>query len=203
GISIFGTSGLFEPMSRQALVDTIRAEASIRRCSGAKNMLLTLGNYSESFVQEEMPFPLEKSIKCSNFIGDSLDIALENGFEGVLLVGHIGKMVKLGAGIMNTHSEFADGRIDVLVTCGVLADMDVEVLKKIPLCATADSALDLFREVGKMEKILEILAKKVDYYLNARVKGEIKVGAVIFSYKHKFAVKTKFADDLIKKISEE
>lgn len=203
GISIIGTTGIVEPMSSRALVDTIRAEANVRRLSGEKNMLLTLGNYGDSFVQKSMPFPLEKSVKCSNFIGDALEIALENDFESVLIVGHIGKMVKLGAGIMNTHSAFADGRMDVLVTCGVLADVDIEVLKKIPSCATADSALDLFREVGKMEKVLEILAEKVDYYLNAKVKGEIKTGAVIFSYQHGFAVKTKSADDLIKKISEE
>lgn len=71
-----------------------------------------------------------QSVICSNFIGEAIDIALELGFESVLILGHIGKIVKLGAGIMNTHSAQADGRRDVLTTCGVLAGADLDILKK-------------------------------------------------------------------------
>ncbi len=203
GISIIGTTGIVEPMSNSALIETIRTEARVRRSIGDKNMLLTLGNYSDSFVQSEMPFSLDRSIKCSNFIGDAIDIGLETGFESILIIGHIGKMVKLGAGIMNTHSACADGRMDVLVTCGVLADVETDVLKKIPSCVTVDSALDIFRQAGVLEKVLDVLTDRVEYYLNAKVKNEIKTAAVIFSYQHNITVKTSKADILIRAISEE
>ncbi|MDE5772527.1 MAG: cobalt-precorrin-5B (C(1))-methyltransferase CbiD [Ruminococcus sp.] len=203
GISIIGTNGIVEPMSNTALIETIRTEAKVRRLAGDRNMLLTLGNYSDSFVQSEMPFSLERSIKCSNFIGEAVDIGLETGFESILILGHIGKMVKLGAGIMNTHSANADGRMDVLVTCGVLAGVETDILKKIPSCVTVDAALDILRRAGVMEKVLQILAERVDYYLSAKVKNEIKTAAVIFSYKHSITIKTKHADTLIKAISEE
>lgn len=203
GISIIGTSGIVEPMSSAALVDTIRVEAKMRYAEGYRNLLLTLGNYSENFIQKSMPFALEKSVKCSNFIGEAIDIALETGFERVLIIGHIGKLVKLGAGIMNTHSAQADGRMDVLVTCGVLAGADCESLKKIPECATVDAALDILKEGGYMEKTLEILSKRAEYYLNAKVKNEIEIGAVMFSDKHGITAKTSLTDKLIKSISEE
>lgn len=203
GISIIGTSGIVEPMSNSALIETIRVEAKMRKAEGYKNLLLTLGNYSENFVQKKMPFALEKSVKCSNFIGEAIDIALEMGFESVLIIGHIGKLVKLGAGIMNTHSAQADGRMDVLVTCGVLAGADNDVLKEIPDCVTVDAALDIINGCGFMEKTLEILAKRADYYLDAKVKGAIKIGAVMFSDKYGIAAKTKSADILIEKITEE
>ena len=102
-----------------------------------------------------MPFALQKSVKCSNFIGEAIDIALENGFLRVLIIGHIGKLVKLGAGIMNTHSAQADGRMEVLVTCGLLAGADSELLKKLPECATVDAALDILKSGGYMEKTLD------------------------------------------------
>jgi cobalt-precorrin-5B (C1)-methyltransferase len=203
GISIIGTSGIVEPMSNTALVDTIRTEAKMRRAEGQKNMLLTIGNYSESFVQNELPFPLERSVTCSNFIGDAIDIGIELGFSSILIVGHIGKLVKLGAGIMNTHSSWADGRMEVLVTCGVLAGADVETLKKLPDCATADAAMDILAEGGYLEKTLEILSSRMDYYLRGRVKDAIKIAALAFSYKRELNVKTAFADRLIKAISEE
>ena len=203
GISIIGTSGIVEPMSNTALVDTIRTEAKMRRAEGQKNMLLTIGNYSERFVQNELPFSLERSVTCSNFIGDAIDIGIELGFSSILIVGHIGKLVKLGAGIMNTHSSWADGRMEVLVTCGVLAGADVETLKKLPDCATADAAMDILAEGGYLEKTLEILSSRMDYYLRGRVKDEVKIAALAFSYKRELNVKTAFADQLIKAISEE
>ena len=203
GISIIGTSGIVEPMSNSALIETIRVEAKMRRAEGYKNLLLTLGNYSESFIQHSMPFALEKSVKCSNFIGEAIDIALENGFERVLIIGHIGKLVKLGAGIMNTHSAQADGRMEVLVTCGLLAGADSELLKKLPECATVDAALDILNSGGYMEKTLEILVGRAEYYLNAKVKNNVEIGAVMFSDKLGVSAKTSQADMLIKLISEE
>lgn len=203
GISIIGTSGIVEPMSNSALIDTIRLEAKMRYSEGYRNLMLTLGNYSENYIQKSMPFALEKSVKCSNFIGEAIDIALETGFERILIIGHIGKLVKLGAGIMNTHSAQADGRMDVLVTCGMLADADVNLLKEIPQCVTVDSALDILKIGGYMKKTLDILADRAEYYLNAKVKNEIEIGAVMFSEKHGISVKTSLADKLIKMISEE
>lgn len=203
GISIIGTSGIVEPMSNSALVETIRTEAKMRRAEGQRNMLLTLGNYSESFVQNELPFSLDRSVTCSNFIGDAVDIGLELGFESILIVGHIGKLVKLGAGIMNTHSSYADGRMDVLVTCGVLAGADTDTLKRIPECATADAAMDILDEKGYLEKTAEVLEKRMETYLNARVKGEAKIAAIAFSFKRELLIKTSLADELIQAITGE
>lgn len=203
GISVIGTSGIVEPMSNTAVIETIRAEANIRRAAGQRNMLLTIGNYSEDFVQRELPFSLERSVTCSNFIGDAIDIGMELGFESILIVGHIGKLVKLGAGIMNTHSSWADGRMDVLVTCGVLAGADTDTLKRLPDCVTADAAMDILEEGGYLEKTAEILSQRMDSYLRARVKDSIPIAALAFSYKRQLQVRTALAEELIKAITEE
>ena len=203
GISIIGTSGIVEPMSNSALIETIRLEEKMRRAEGHNTLLLTIGNYSEGYIQRSMPFALEKSVKCSNFIGEAIDIALEFGFESILIIGHMGKLVKLGAGIMNTHSAQADGRMDVLVTCGLLAGADSEMLKKLPDCVTVDAALNILKTSGMLEKTLEILADRAEYYLNAKVKNSIEIGAIMFSDKHPVTVKTSLADKLAGQISEE
>ena len=203
GISVIGTSGIVEPMSNTAVIETIRAEANIRRAAGQRNMLLTIGNYSEDFVQRELPFSLERSVTCSNFIGDAIDIGMEQGFESILIVGHIGKLVKLGAGIMNTHSSWADGRMDVLVTCGVLAGADTDTLKRLPDCVTADAAMDILEEGGYLEKTADILSQRMDSYLRARVKDSIPIAALAFSYKRQLQVRTALAEELIKAITEE
>lgn len=203
GISIIGTSGIVEPMSNAALIDTIRLEEKMRRAEGIRNLLLTLGNYGEDFLSERMPYCLEKSVKCSNFIGEAIDSALEYGFESILIVGHIGKLVKLGAGIMNTHSAQADGRMDVLITCGVLAGVESSYLKRIAECVTVDGALEILNEANAIEKTAEILMQKTQYYLNAKVKNSVKIGAMMFSNKFGIIGATPSADELIKAITEE
>ena len=203
GISVIGTTGIVEPMSSSALVDTIRLEERMRRSEGCRSLLLTLGNYSQSFIQRSMPFALDRCVTCSNFIGDAVDAALEYGFERILIIGHIGKMAKLGAGIMNTHSAQADGRMEVLVTCGLLAGASTDVLKRITECVTADAAIALLKEAGVLEGAMEILGRRAEYYLSAKVKGAVPTGAVMFSDKFGILVETPSAGELIKTITEE
>ena len=181
GISIIGTGGIVEPMSTAALIDTIRAEANMRKAEGIKNLVITPGNYGESFLSSHIRGAAEKCVKCSNYIGEAVDIAMELQFESVLIVGHIGKLVKLGAGIMNTHSAAADGRMEVLVTCALLAGCGRETLVDITRCAVTDGAVDILKKEGKLEKTMRILCERAQYYLDARVKGRIKIGALMFS----------------------
>ncbi len=202
GISIIGTTGIVEPMSNSAIVETIRAEAKILRADGEKHLLLAIGNYAETFIREHEEFHQRRAVMCSNFIGDALEIGLELGFESILLVGHLGKLIKLGAGIMNTHSHFADGRMEVLVTCGVIAGIELEILRKIPECMTVDAALDILEQSGKLPELLRILSKKIAFHMNEKVHGEIKTAAVGFSFKNPLILKTDMADEIIREFSE-
>jgi len=202
GISIIGTTGIVEPMSSSALVETIRTEANIRRAEGREVLILTVGNYSERFVAENRPQLSEHSVVCSNFIGDAIDIGITLGFRDILIYGHIGKMVKLGSGIMNTHSSYADGRMETLIACGVLAGVDSAVLCRLNECVTTDAALEILYSEGAAQKVLSVLTERIHGYLQARAKGEAKVGAVIFSYKDDLLLKTGYADEIINKALE-
>lgn len=205
GISVIGTTGIVEPMSNTALVETIRVEAKMRKAADDRYLLVNIGNYSGSFVEDELGLPLDRSVQCSNFIGDAVDIASELGFAGILIVGHIGKMVKVGAGIMNTHSSVADGRMETIITCGVLAGIDGDILKRVIDCVTVDAALDIILEAGeeKYSLLLDILGKRIAFHLEHRANGALKIGSVVFSYKHPFLLKNGPADDIIKAILEE
>ncbi len=197
GISIIGTTGIVEPMSSSALIETIRTEANIRRKEGRSVLVLTVGNYSERFVSEKLPQLSEQCVMCSNFIGDAIDIGITLGFKNILIYGHIGKLVKLGSGIMNTHSSYADGRMETLIACGALAGLDNNLLCRLSDCATTDAALDILYESGQEQKLLDILTERIHGYLQARAKGEAKVGAVIFSYQHDMLLKTQYADEIL------
>ena len=182
GLSIIGTTGIVEPMSTAALVDTIRLEARMHYAAGQRILLLTPGNYGREFLRRKLP--AKQAVQCSNFIGEALDIGIAAGFSGILIAGHVGKLVKLGAGIMNTHSAVADGRMETLVTCGLLAGASPAVLRPLPDCVTVDAALALLKEDGSLTATMQILTARIDRYLRRRVRDAVRVGAVLFSLQY-------------------
>ncbi len=183
GLSVLGTSGIVEPMSEAALVDTIRVEMKQLAASGRKMAVITPGNYGEDFMKEVLHADLSGAVKCSNFVGETLDMAGEFGFQKVLLIGHIGKFVKLAAGIMNTHSRYADGRMEVMGVHAALCGANRELLAKLMDCITTDDALDVLEQAGLLEETLSSILRKIDFHLKARSRGDYQVEAVIFSNK--------------------
>lgn len=199
GISILGTSGIVEPMSETALVDTIETEMRMWTAQGAKYLIVTPGNYGTDFLRNQMKISMEKNIvKCSNFIGETVDMAYQYRLKGILLVGHIGKLVKLGAGIMNTHSRNADGRMEVLASCGLLAGAPDRLLRDVLKSPTTDAALGILEQNEWLEQIMQQLMQRIEYHLEHRVYEQCEVGAIVFSNRYGLLGKTKWADELLK-----
>lgn len=201
GISILGTSGIVEPMSEKALVDSIRVEMSQRRAMGEEYLLVTPGNYGADYLKEHMELPFEKNMKCSNFIGETIDMAVDMEAKGILFVSHIGKFVKVAAGIMNTHSHCADGRMEVLCAEAVRAGGSLACAKEILDCNTTDEALTVLKNHGILEKAMKILMEKIQFYLDHRSYHQILLGAVVFSNEYGYLGQTAHAAELIQRLT--
>ena len=181
GISILGTSGIVEPMSEQALVDTTRVELNMCRAGGATDLLLTVGNYGDDFASCKLGLSLAGRIKCSNFVGQTLSDAISLGFRRVLLIGHIGKLVKLGAGIMNTHSAQGDARMEILVSCALARGASLEALRAVVACITTEAALEELRRFGLLEETMKELGERIGQQLDRRFGRFLELGVLVFS----------------------
>ena len=201
GISVLGTSGIVEPMSEQALIDTIRVEMRQKLANGMEYLLVVPGNYGIDFLdQYGHGLQLEDAVKCSNFVGEALDAAVEFGAKGVLLVGHIGKFVKLAGGIMNTHSHNADARMELLTVHAALLGAPVELLQKMMECVTTDDALKYLKEADLMEPVMDRIMEKMEFYVNQRAQHQLELGVITFSNVFGILGQTKNVPDLVKKI---
>ena len=180
GISILGTTGIVEPMSEKALVDTIRVELRQRRADGQEYALLTPGNYGADFIRDEMGLDMNAGVQVSNFLGDALVICRELGFRGALLVGHIGKLVKVAGGMMNTHSKYGDCRMEIMAAHAGAAGVRPERLEEMLDCAACDDAIRILREEGRQEETLRRITARVLFHLRCRA-DEMEIGVLIFS----------------------
>ncbi len=201
GISVLGTSGIVEPMSEEALKETIHLEIRMLKASGKTFMLCSPGNYGVDFAKETLGLDLENAVKCSNYIGDTIDYAVQEGLDGVLLIGHIGKLVKLAAGIMNTHSRHSDGRMEILTAYAAMAGGDSKLLKKLMTANTTEEALEYIREEGLLEAAMELIMERIYFYLNKRAYDKLKLGAITFSNQLGLLGKTKGVEELLWYIS--
>ena len=202
GISILGTTGIVEPMSEKALVDTIRVELRQRRASGAEYVLLTPGNYGSDFIRNELGLDMKIAVQVSNFIGDALDICKELGFKGALLIGHIGKLVKIAGGMMNTHSKYGDCRMEILAAHAGAAGAAKETVEEILDCVACDDVLRILRDAGLCESTMTRIIDRVRFHLQHR-SDEMEIGALTFSKEYGILGKTGNVDELLTKITEE
>ena len=203
GISILGTSGIVEPMSEKALIESIHVEMKQHFCHGENYILVTPGNYGADYLREHMTIPFENNIKCSNYVGETIDMAIDMGVKGVLFVAHIGKFVKVAAGIMNTHSHCADGRMEVLCASAIRAGGTLDCAREILKAGTTDDALSILDRYGILKETMAIVMEKIQFYLDHRSYEQILLGAVVFSNVYGFLGQTRDAGKLIDAIQKQ
>ncbi len=180
GHSVLGTSGVVEPMSEQALVDTIALE--IRQAAAGHDLILTPGNYGADFLHAQKLDTLGVPVvKCSNFIGDALDISAAEGMERLLLVGHIGKLVKLAGGIMNTHSRYADCRTELFCAHAAVCGAGQELCAALLQAPTTDACLELLDKAGLRLAVLQRLLDAAAGHLQRRAGETCRTGLIFFS----------------------
>ena len=182
GLSILGTSGVVEPMSEQAMLDTFQLELRQHAAQGHRRLLLTPGNYGADFLHakgwDAWQVPL---VKCANFIGDTLDMAVGEGYRQILLVGHAGKLVKLAGGVMNTHSRYADCRTELICAHAAVLGAGPALCARLLAAATTDACIELLDEAGLRQAVLARLLAAIDGHLTRRVGPDVTIGCVLFS----------------------
>ena len=200
GLSILGTTGIVEPMSEKALTDTICLEMRVLKENGHDCCIVTPGNYGSDFLKEKMGMDLSLAVKCSNYIGEAIDDAAMLGMKGILLVGHVGKLVKLAAGVMNTHSRQADCRMEVLASHAAMAGADRDTVTQIMGCINTTEAIRILKERELLVPVMGTVTERIREALRRRAGENLSVGAVMFSTEDGILGKTEEADVLLEQI---
>lgn len=200
GISILGTSGIVEPMSEKALTDTIFLEMKMLKENGIDRCCVVPGNYGRDFLAEQLGVDTDQAVKCSNYIGETIDAAVNLEMRSLLLIGHIGKLIKVAAGVMNTHSRQADCRMEVLAAYAAAEGASAECVQAILSCITTTEALELLKEKGILSGVMERVMERIEFHLCHRAGGSLQVEAIVFSTEDGILGKTKRAEALLKEI---
>lgn len=208
GISILGTSGIVVPMSEEALLASIRLEMRMLAAAGAKYLLITPGNYGEAFAGQMPELAKDAEMKCSNYVGETIDMAQELGIKGILFVAHIGKFIKVSGGIMNTHSRNADSRAELMAAAFLRAGGGAGGARRILETVTTEEALDVIegeerQTEGIFARTMEEICRRVEFYLENRCRGTMEMGALLFSQTRGQLGETAKTKELVRRLKDQ
>ena len=200
GLSVLGTSGIVEPMSEKALTDTIYLEMKMLHESGSSYCYAVPGNYGIDFLTESMGIDPDLAVKCSNYVGETIDDARLLGMKGLLLIGHVGKFIKLAAGVMSTHSRQADCRMEGFASHAAMAGADTDTVKAVMDCLNTTEAVRILKGKGLLQDVMKTVMERIEFYLRQRAGEELQIGAIVFSSEEGILGQTENAARLSEKI---
>lgn len=193
GISVLGTTGIVNPMSEQALIETIRLDIRVQAAENRTLLAVAPGNYGEAFLREEMGLSMDAFVKCSNFVGETFSMLKEEGVRQALFAGHLGKLIKVAGGVMNTHSKYGDRRMEILADClaetwnseekrsgrFALNRRREEVIGQILSMNTTDQAAEFLSAQGLLTSVMKTVTGRIKSVLESRFQIETEV--IVFS----------------------
>ena len=198
GISVLGTTGIVNPMSEEALLETIRLDIQVHAAEGRRLLAVAPGNYGAAFLLESLGLSMESFVKCSNFVGETFQMLREAGIREVLFAGHLGKLVKVAGGVMNTHSKYGDRRMEILADCVEEAARQVQgkreefdsfeqegkteykaLAETVLSMNTTDEAAELLKARGVLAPVMKIVTGRIRKVLEVRF--GLRAEVIVFS----------------------
>ena len=180
GLSIIGTTGILRPMSEDAFKNSLVPQIDVALAAGLTTLIFVPGKIGET-IAKRLNFPDDAIIQTSNFIGFMLEAAAERGVERVILCGHLGKLVKVAAGIFHTHNRVADARLETLAAYSAAEGLSAAEVKKILDANTAEDAAQIIA-ANHLERVYKKIAARASVRAVRYVYGKFKVATILVDY---------------------
>ncbi len=148
GLSVLGTSGRVVPKSEDAWLRSLLPQVQIALADGRHTVYLAPGRFGEVAARTHFAAAETAVVQCSNFVGDLLDHCVESGVDEVVLIGHAGKLVKVAAGLWNTHSRYGDARLETVAALAAAAGAPPPLVVRLLDLPTAEAAVAVLAETG-------------------------------------------------------
>jgi cobalt-precorrin-5B (C1)-methyltransferase len=180
GISILGTTGIVEPKSMEAYQTSLALQLDVLQAAGYPRANLVLGYVGEKFCKTVLVLPDDAIIRIGDHVGFMLEQCAAKGIEEVLLVGHIGKLVKVANGQFDTHSQRGDPRIETIARHATRWGAETETVEAIRRETTAEATVEILRKKGLMG-LFDRIAQQVVFEANELTRGKLKLTCIILS----------------------
>lgn len=184
GISIIGTTGVVHPMSEEGFKNSLTPQIDVAQHAGYSMQVFVPGKIGEN-IAVSLDLPPQSIVQTSNFIGFMLEYAADKGLDAVLLLGHMGKLIKVSAGNFYTHSKISDARLETIAAYSAFLGMTQPGIKDILACTTTEAAMIVVNKYHLADKLYQLLCERASTRAMQHVYQKLKVGTIMATLKGK------------------
>jgi cobalt-precorrin-5B (C1)-methyltransferase len=203
GIGIVGNYGKVESVHQRDITESIDRQINRQVQLGVKSVLVAPGDYCADKINMQLHVPLTTAVYCYNYPGQAIDTCVSLGVENLLLVGNVGKLVKLAAGIVNTNSYASDGRREIFAAHVALVGGTAVQVRTVMSCITCDEILGLLTNWGIRDRVMMSIMNSINEYGKTRSRGKIRFGVALFSEEFGLLGQTVDTKNVLVKVSQE
>ena len=180
GISIIGTTGIVEPKSTDAYKMSLSLQLDVLKAAGYKKATLVLGYVGEKFCREALRLKPDSMVKIGDHVGFMLSECVKKKIKKVLLIGHIGKLVKVANGQFDTNIRFGDQRIKTIMRYAKLCGAKKEIIDELSRQVSAEATVDILKK-HKLMRTFDMIAKKTVDVINKFLNNRLSVDCILLS----------------------
>ncbi len=180
GLSIIGTTGVLRPMSEEAFKNSLVPQIDVAIAAGFDELIFVPGKIGET-IAKKLGFNDGAIIQTSNFIGFMLEAAAERNVTKIILCGHVGKLIKVAAGIFHTHNRVADGRLETLAAYSAAEGLQSSEIQKILSSNTTEDAAQII-SANNLQRVYKKIAQRASLRAERYVFGKIKISTILVDY---------------------
>ena len=181
GISILGTSGIVIPFSTAAYAASIRQNLDVAIAAGNDTVVLTTGGRSEDFAKKLVDLPEHCFVQIGDFSGYAIQQCGRKNIKRAYVVGFIGKLAKMAAGIKQTHVKGSKVDMSFLAELSQKCNANENVIQEIKKANTARHVSEIIQK-NKIVGFFDLIAGETYKHMKKHSEEKVPIDVVLFDF---------------------
>jgi len=181
GISILGTSGIVIPFSTASYAASIRQNLDVAIAMGNNTVVLTTGGRSEDYAKKIVDLPEHCFVQMGDFSGYTIQQCSKKNIKKAYVVGFIGKLAKMAAGVKQTHVKGSKVDMDFLSELAKKANANEKVIESIKKANTARHVSEIIQE-NKVKGFFELICSETYKQMRKHSEEKVPIDVILFDF---------------------
>ena len=181
GISILGTSGIVIPFSTASYAASIRQNLDVAIAMGNNTVVLTTGGRSEDFAKKIVNLPEHCFVQMGDFSGYTIQQCAKKEIKKAYVVGFIGKLAKMAAGVKQTHVKGSKVDMNFLAELARKCNANDKTIKSIKKANTARHVSEIIIE-NNVNGFFEEICNETYKHMRKHSENKVPLDVILFDF---------------------
>ena len=181
GISILGTSGIVVPFSTASYAASIRQNIDVALAMGDDILVLATGGRSEDFAKKIVCLPDHCFVQMGDFSGYTVQQCAKKSVKKAFVVGFIGKLAKMAAGVKQTHVKGSKVDMAFLAELAGRCNADKVTMEDIKKANTARHVLEIIKQ-NKIAGFFKLVCEETYKQMRRHSEGRVSLEVILFDF---------------------